>query len=150
MSLGTRSVESISTARSLRSNGSQHFPPEKPLINANHVTSPRSRHTSRNGIAVRSRETDRHPSSKTHRTYLTHLPLSLGGKCTSMGEAETLEDLAESPRGRDLRRLGRKAERPRPYKTWPRPYKTRPIPVEFGRWPTHTMGTWPTADPYYS
>ena len=52
-----------------------------------------------------------------------------------MGEAETLEDLAE---------------RPRPYKTWPRPYKTRPIPVEFGRWPTHTMGTWPTADPYYS
>jgi len=49
---------------------------------------PRSRHTSTNGIAARSREADRHPSLKTHQTYLTHLPLSLWGKCTGMGEVE--------------------------------------------------------------
>ena len=34
----------------------------------------------------------------------------LKSKCTGMGEAKTLEDLAERPRGRDTVRLGREAE----------------------------------------
>ena len=37
MGLGIRNVESISTVRSLRSNGPQIPPPKKPLINARHV-----------------------------------------------------------------------------------------------------------------
>jgi len=36
--LRIRNVGSISTVRSPRSNGPQRFPPEKPLINARHVT----------------------------------------------------------------------------------------------------------------
>ena len=159
MGLGFRNDASISTIGSKRSNGPQHFPLEKPLINDSHVMPPRvvsrrlgSRHTSRNGTAARSGETNRHLSLKTHRTYL---PSSLGGKCTGMGETDAWtpwprptwlpetglpgrdQGTWASPEslGRDLRVS---AEATETWKTWPKPGKISPNEKNRHGRPTHT------------
>jgi len=83
--LGTRNVKTISTIRYSRSNDPQHLPPEKPFINAHHVTPPKV--TSRLG------KPNSHAPKGGWPTPIIKdssdiSALEPGGKCTGMGETE--------------------------------------------------------------
>jgi len=123
MGLGFWTDAQISTVGSLGSNGSQHFPPEKPLINGSRVTPPRvasrrlrSHHTSRNKTTTQLRETDRHTIIKNSSGTSSISALEPGGKCTGMGEADL-----RSPCPRPTWLAETWSTWPRPREGWPRP-----------------------------
>jgi len=115
MGLGIRNVESISTVRSLRSNGPQLPPPKKPLINAHHIAPSevmsrrlvKSHLEKRNGRTIKKgRQTSIITNSSDTSKHIC--PRAWGASVPVLGEAGTRltarfpVNLTERPRGQDL------------------------------------------------